>query len=222
MKRIFVLLIVLEILHVVSMSANATTITFSDKLQFLASTGSTSATGPLPNLYFIPGGRQTVGDVTFTVTLFQDLFIGGGSFDWTSLHPGNDIAIGSTENLYVNLASPVFALGFDFVEPKATTCYAICYDSTFSVALKNGSTTVDSFMFNAPDDVLAFVGVWTDIPFDRVEIRDTTATIDDEYFGEFYTGTTPASVPVPVPEPSMLLLFGSGMAGIAVFRKRWG
>jgi len=215
MKKIFMLLTVLVILYVVPVSANATIITFSDKAQFLASTGSTSATGPLPNLSSV-GNSQTIGSVTFSVLSDSQLYIGRGGGDWTSLHPGNDIAISGPEDLNVDLASPVFALGFDFVEPMATPCYAYCHDSTFTVQLKNGSTTVDSFMFNAPDDVLAFVGVWTDTPFNRVEIRDTTATSDNEYFGQFYTGTTHASVP----EPATLLLFGSGMAGIVVVRKR--
>lgn len=215
MNKIIMLLTVMVIFCFVSVSANATLITFSDKSQFLTSTGSTSATGPLPNLSFIPSGGQTVGSVTFSVPYESGLNIGGGGLDWTLLHTGNEIAMDGAENLNVDLASPVFALGFDFIEPAFPPCIINCSDSTFSVTLKNGTTTVDSFMFNAPDDVLAFVGVWADTSFNRVEIRDINATNDDEFFGEFYTGTTPASVP----EPSALLLLGSGMAGIVVFRK---
>jgi Ca2+-binding RTX toxin-like protein len=59
---------------------------------------------------------------------------------------------------------------------------------------------VDTFLFNAPDDVLAFVGVWSDRPFDKVEIRDTTATIDDEYFGEVFTGATPLQFCTKAPD----------------------
>lgn len=216
MKKIFMLLTVLIIFYVARVSANATTITFSDKSQFLASTGSTSATGPLPSLSFVENG-QTIGSVIFSAASTYGLWI-GGNLDWTLLHPGNEIAIDGPENLNVDLASPVLALGFDFVEPTFTQCYIYCSDSTFSVTLKNGTTTVDSFMFNAPDNVLAFIGVWTDTPFNRVEIRDTTATIDDEFFGQFYTGTST----VHVPEPSVLLLLGSGMVGIVVIRKRLG
>ena len=218
MKKIFMLLTVLIIFYVASVSANATIITFSDKAQFLASTDSTSATGPLPNINFTYGWSQTIGNATFSVPSTSELYIGGGTLDWTLLHPGNDIAISGPEDLNVDLASPVYAFGFDFVEPKDTSCYIGCSDSTFSVALKNGATTVDTFMFNAPDDVLAFVGVWTDTSFNRVEIRDISATIDNEFFGEFYTGIPHASVP----EPATLLLLGSGMAGIVVVRKRLG
>jgi len=64
-------------------------------------------------------------------------------------------------------------------------------DSTFTVTLKNGVNTVASFQFNAPDDVFAFVGVQSDMSFDKVEIRETVGGDEDENFGEFFTGTIP-------------------------------
>src|SRR5437762_13116443 len=88
----------------------------------------------------------------------------------------------------MDVASPVLALGFDFVEPAVDAqCFAPCVDSTFTVTLKNGTATVGVFTFNAPNNMLAFVGVLSDTPFTRVEIRDTTFTIDDEFFGEVFT-----------------------------------
>ena len=180
--------------------ASAAITVFNDKTTFLTTTGATSATGPLPNLGKIAGdaaASQTVGTVTFTITPpSSELFIGAAGVggvpgsDWTLLNPGPDIAMSDIENLNVDLAAPVLALGFDIVEPSfgpsviAGTGFV---DSTFSVTLKNGGVFVDSFQFNVPDDVIAFVGVSSDLPFDRVEIRDITATNDDEFWGEFYT-----------------------------------
>ena len=62
--------------------AQAAITTFvDDKAGFLAATGATTATGPLPNLGFISSGSQMVGSVTFTQPSF---FIGalgvGGDF----------------------------------------------------------------------------------------------------------------------------------------------
>ena len=187
--------------------ASAAITVFNDKTTFLIDTGATSATGPLPNLGLIPGdaaASQTVGTVTFTITPpSSELYIGAAGvnpvpgLDWTTINPGPDIAISDIENLNADLSSAVFSLGFDFVEP--TTGFGCnnttCVDSTFSVTLKNGPTTVDSFQFNAPNDVLAFVGVQSDTAFDRVEIREITGNNDDEYFGEFYT-----SEPLPSDE----------------------
>ena len=181
--------------------ASAVITVFNDKTTFLTSTSATSATGPLPDLGLIAGGAtasQTVGTATFTITPpSSELYIGGAGTgipggDWTLLNPGADIAISDIENLNVDLAAPVFAFGFDFVEPTSGVGAGGGFvDSTFSLTLKNGLAIVDSFQFNAPDDVLAFVGVSSDLPFDRVEIRDITATTDDEFWGEFYTSSSP-------------------------------
>lgn len=191
------------------MAANAAFVTFDDKASFLAATGATSATGPLPNLGRIPPGdvtaSQTVGDVTFTISSPSTaLFFGRAGLsapaEWTTLLPGQAIAISNAENLNADLAGPVFALGFDFVEPSATSCFfAVCTDSTFTVTLKSGGSILHAFNFNAADDVAAFVGVWSSASFDRVEIRDITGTLDDEFFGEFYTGFTPVPIPAALP-----------------------
>lgn len=208
--------------------ADASIITFTDKAAFLASTGATSATGDLPNLGAIPGGVVTVGSITFsTVGLGSGtLFVGGlgtGCCDpWTTRLPGNQIAIGH-ENLDANVASGglVFSLGFDFVEPNADIVGDTnrsgaggVFDSTFEVTLRNSGVFVGSFTFNAPDDTAAFVGVWGDTPFNQASIRDITGTEDDEYFGQFYTGTT------SVPAPGTLGLIASGMIGLATALRR--
>ncbi|HEY5871338.1 MAG TPA: Ig domain-containing protein, partial [Candidatus Tectomicrobia bacterium] len=181
----------------VTVATSALTV-LSDKAAFFAATGATSATGPLPNLGLIPRNvRVTVGTVTFS-TPSREMFIGdtrGPGLDWSLLLPGNDIAISESENLDVEFSSPTFAFGFDFHEPSNTSqapfaCSSSfpCVDSTFQVTLFDGAISVGSFSFNAPDDIAAFVGVQRDIAFNRVEIREISGSLDDEYFGQFYTG----------------------------------
>lgn len=145
--------------------------------------------------------------------------------DWTSLLPGNEIAINHVENLNVVFDAPVFSAGFDFAEPaseSATSPYAnnTAYpyaDSTFTVTLKSGGTVVSAFSFSAPDEVASFVGVWSDTAFDRMEIRETTGGIEDDYFGQFYSG----AVAMPVPEPAAyaMLLAGLGLIGFTARRQ---
>lgn len=175
----------------------ATVTQFKDKAAFLTATSATNATGPLPDIGAIsPGSSYTIGNLTFSS---PNVFTMGPSYshpdgeDWTPLLPGNDLAINDVEDLNIDLKAPVYAFGFDFAEPTDKTCYTTCYDSTFKVTLKNGAETVNSFRFNAEDAKAVFVGVQSDTPFNRVEIRDVTATIDDEYFGQFYTSATNVS-----------------------------
>ncbi len=210
------------LLLLVGASSEATIILYSDKTDFLTDTGATSATGPLPNLGAV-GATQTVGTVAFT-SLSGSLHFGAGADDWTTLIPGNDFAISGVESFEADLlAGPAFSLGFDFHEPTdpggfpVNGCHAPCFDSTFSVTLLLGGVDIpgSTFLYNAPDDVLAFVGVWTDFAFDGFRIIDETATIDDEFWGEFYTGITPA-----VAEPGSVLLLGSGLLAAALGRRR--
>lgn len=230
-KTRVLLLLIFTAFAVVPSQAGAIVLTFSDRTSFLSATGAINATGPLPNLGAIPGGSQTVGSLTFT-TASGSLFIGslgvGGIAPdpWTPRLPGNQIAISGPEHVDVDVAGPVYSMGFDFVEPEADIVSdflrsgGVITDSTFMVTLINSGIFVDSFSFNAPNDIASFVGVWADSPFNRIEVRDT-ASIDDEYFGQFYTGMTSLRV-TPVPEPTTLLLVGSGLAGMALMRRLRG
>jgi hypothetical protein len=201
--------------------ADAALVTFSDQTTFLTATGASSATGALPNVGAVPPASGTVGSVTFSsVAPSGTLFIGPDGLvpgdDWYGLLDGNDIAISGSENLDAVFAGPVYSFGFVFAEPNSTmpSWGGSPVDSTFTVTLRNGATFVDSFTFNAPDDAISFVGAWTDAAFDRVEIRETTGGIDDEYFGEFFTGTT------PVPVPTAAWLLGSALLGLVGISRR--
>lgn len=198
--------------------ADAAMLTFTDKANFQSVTGAVSATGTLSNLGAV-GSSVKVGDVTFSLgsSSATKLFVGtGGSRDWTTITPRNDIALSGNEDLNMTFNTAVYAAGFDIVEPSNNSngygCNAVCHDTTFQVSLKLGSTLVDTFTFNAPNDVLAFIGVKSDKAFDRLEIRDLTGTHDNEYFGEVYTASE-------VPVPAAAWLFGSALLGLAGLRK---
>jgi hypothetical protein len=176
--------------------------TFDDKAAFLAATHSESASGELPDLGMV-AGTATVGSVTFAIPPGDNsLAIGAAGTpaapSWYPDLPGNWIAL-AYKGLQVTFAAPVYAMGFDFVEPATTMppLGSTPVDSTYEVTLLNNGRLVGRFRFNAPDDVLAFVGVRSDNPFDRAWIVDVTTDAsgrpspyigDDEFFGEFYTG----------------------------------
>src|SRR5205823_6037323 len=143
--------------------AEAATISvFTNDALFIAATGATNATGPLPDIGAISSGSQTVGSVTFT-TDSGGLFIGtanlgagcGGVFGcgWTTRHPGADIAISGVDDFHadVTLGGPVYSLGFYFVKPINDHSYVTNPGpSTFTVSLFSGATFVGSFAYSTP------------------------------------------------------------------------
>jgi hypothetical protein len=181
--------------------------TYQSKAAFLAATGATSATGALPNVGHVldvtvdPLGTYTLGSLTFSLTEGSDnLAVGplgtSAAPDWYPPAPGNEIALGF-ERMQVKTAAPVFSFGFDFIEPEATVqpWGGVPVESSYEILLFDGPALVGQALFPGaaiPNDVVTFLGVWSDRPFDRVLINDVTGNDDDEYFGEFFTGTNPA------------------------------
>ena len=251
MNKLFPLIVfsVLLLIPAGTQNVNALITTFDDKPTFLATTGATSATGPLPDLGLIPGGGgavQTVGQATFSITPpSSQLYIGTAgqvgivNNDWTLRLAGPDIAISDIENLNVDLSNPVFSFGIDFTEPEFDPNVGAAFvESTFTVTLLNGAVIVDSFSASRPNDSAEFLGVWSDSIFDRVEIRETTGGLENEFFGEVFTGTTPlfertvAGEIIPIETTSLILagaqsfswmipvlLSGIGIGLFAVSRK---
>jgi hypothetical protein len=204
-----------------------------DKTTFLTDTGATSI-GAVPNLGNVGNTVATTIGTTEFKSASGSLYMGGSTIlsglgfnsDWTSLIPLNSMAISNVESLDVTFDSSVYSAGFDFVEPSCnrsecsgeqagdigTNVNNGFVDSEFTVTLKLGLTTVDTFTFNAQNDVATFVGVTSDSPFDKMEIRETTGASENEYFGEFYTSSLPPVPPNEIPdcsaaEPSKALLW---------------
>jgi len=196
--------------------AYSTVVTFDDKRTFLSSTGATRASGPIPPLGNVGSTPTTVRGVTFFSNngLWFGV-VGEPEINWTRLLPGHEIAINSFENLDVSFAAPVYSYGFDFVEPEFSTpnINAPFVDSTFNLALFSDTTPVGAFMFNAPNDVAAFIGVWSDMAFNNVQIREIVGGGENEFFGRVYTGTNPVPL-TPNPIPAALPLFLTALAGL--------
>lgn len=182
----------------------AATLVYTDKASFLAATSATAASGPLP-----AGGPYTsltLGTITYQSATGQAFSIA----DYSARLVGNELSIDGLESINIVTAAPVYSLGFDFVEPNLDpNVNAAFIDSTFTVTLLNGTTFVDSYSFNAPNDTTAFEGVSSTIPFNSVQIRETTGSSENEFFGQIYTSVAPA------PEPGTWATIGTGMAGMA-------
>jgi hypothetical protein len=199
---------------------------YLDKEAFCVDTAATHAThtdvGPAPVCSTaddtLPqrgnvGTSEDVGTLRFTSLNSTNLFLGGPSGEeWTGLIPGPDLAISGAEELEIRtlpLGTEVHAFGFVLTEPfeinprPGESAAGIADDSIFTVTLLHDTEVVHAFDFNVPDLQKRFIGVWSDVPFDRVLLEERLGYFGNadnlganEYFGPFYTGT---AVPPPVP-----------------------
>jgi MYXO-CTERM domain-containing protein len=150
--------------------------------------------------------------------------------NWSTVLPGGEIAVSNgagtvggifNDGIDATYASPVFSAGFDFYQPSAPGMIdgcnvAVCVDSQFKVRLLSGATVLATIPWTPFKDDRTFFGVWSDTAFDKLEIREIVGTDDNEFYGQFYSGTVAA----PVPEPAGWLLGAAGLLMLRGLRRR--
>ncbi|MBL9200838.1 MAG: VPDSG-CTERM sorting domain-containing protein [Opitutaceae bacterium] len=204
-------------------ASHAALVTYSDSAAFLAATGATAATTIPTTPAFGPVSSFTSGSLTFSLVAGQSVDLYADSF--TTRLTGNTLGISGSESFNVALVAPVFSFGFNFVEPQFDPLVGdTFFESTFTVTLFNGATNVASFVFSRPNDSAQFVGVHTGLgeSFNRVEIRETVGGNENDFFGQFFTGTSAYS-PNPTAAPdagSTAALLAAGLAALALLRRR--
>lgn len=186
---------------------------YDNKTDFLNDTGAAAAT-TIPTSPDITTTGFTSGSLTFALAGGASNFV---IAEWTTRLPGKDLAISGTEEFNVTIDSGlVHSFGFDFVEPENDpNVNGTFAESTFTVTLLDGASSVGSFQFSRPNDSAEFVGVWADAgqAFDHVQVRETIGGVENEFFGQFYTGEA-----APVPEPCTLISLAALL--VPVMRRR--
>ncbi len=190
MNKLFVLLTIVAF----TVQVNALVTLTHNKTDFFNDTGATSE-GLIPNLGGI-GASGSIGNVAYSVGPgASQLHFGiGNSSDWTSLMAGHDIAISGPESMNADFANPIFAVGFDTVDGTG-------FDSNFSIAVKSSGVTLETFAIDPTPGTVLFIGIESTQAFDRIEIVETAGNSEDDFYGVFFTSSTPA-----VPEPSTWIL----------------
>ena len=216
MKAKLTATILMAFLFGVFANANAGLITYNDLGSFLADTGA-SAAAPFPDNGRTPVGSELiVGDLTFrAVDPSANIY----STDISGRIDGNEIARSDLSNFDIEITSgAVYSFGFEFVEPEFDLYVNAPFEeSTFEVELFDGTDFRDSFTFSAPNDTAYFVGAWGDFAFDNITIREVVGGAENEFFGQFYTGSVSDTGPAPIPEPATVILLGGGLFGMAVY-----
>jgi hypothetical protein len=151
---------------------------FTDRDQFFGATQATTATAPyedLPELFT----TFESGQITFEAFGTARLDFGNFSADFPD---DNDIELGlfEKEDLDITLTEGfTFAMGIDFDDRSGGST-----PSTFTVTVLAGDNELASFQFETeplPDQ--DYIGVWSAAPFNRLEIRETSAANENEFFG---------------------------------------
>lgn len=201
------------------MSTSAMAATFTDRAAFLAASGTASdhTTGNIPR-----GTTSRAFSNGLTVSTLGPEMASASSFGASDLGIANAILISGVEHLNFQFDTLRFGFGLDIFESTLAGTIngcgtAVCSDSTFTFTFKNGGAVVGSETFNPINDTVAFFGALYANPFDRVEMRETSGTNDNERFGGFVS----TMAPVPVPAALPLLLLGLGAVGF-VGRRRNG
>ncbi len=203
-----------------SFASAASFTVYDNKAAFLSDTAAADLTSPyLP----VTGSVQASVFDFGSVSVFSNrMFIN----EYTTLLSGPEIGVsfginGSndlSENIDIVFDSDVYSAGFDIVETTEAISGVTPINSTFSVTFVNNGVNVESFHFNVEDDVAAFVGVWSDTPFDTLKIRELDGNNDNEYFGHIYAGT---QAPQVVPSPTAVVAGFAGLGYLTLRKRRY-
>lgn len=158
----------------------------------------------------------SVGGVSFAYSLGNgDVVIDGGPGVTNNINPPNIVSIGDnsgTLTITLPASVDVFGYGYALLSGVPTT-------NATTIAIFNGAVPLGSLSYNGvPDPAFTggFAGIQSTISFNRVQVTFNSTTASAFALDNIRYGNTNV-----IPEPTTMLLLGTGLAGIsAAVRKR--
>lgn len=208
MKRISSMLLAVGIAFSLSASANAAVLTFDDAI-----VGATS--------YSFDGDGDMINDVLISTTdpLGFNTIGPGPNMSYIN-EPGLEGTTLLNPDLMVNFLSGAtgsLSFGYAVSSPGTTLTFSV-YDSTNTLLASIFSTpsfTPTSMGFSSFEEALVSLTFTGTASYALFDYSTSGRYILDNFSGTFGS----AGTPTPAPEPGTLLLLGSGVLGLAAYRK---
>ncbi len=153
----------------------------------------------------------TVGGVTFAYSLGNGaVIIDGGPGITNNVAPPNIVSVGNnTGTLFVTLPTQANLFGYGYA-----ILNTVPITNATTISIFSGVTPLGSLSYNGvPDPIFSggFAGIQSTIPFNRVQVTFNSAAAPAFALDNIrFANTTTA-----VPEPTTLLLLGTGLAIVA-------
>ena len=152
----------------------------------------------------------TVGGVSFAYSLGNGaVIIDGGPGVTNNVSPPNIVSVGNnTGTLTITLPAPVDLFGYGYA-----ILNTIPIANATTISIFSGVTPLGSLSYNGvpdPSFTGGFAGIQSTIPFNRVQVTFNSAAAPAFALDNIRYASTATAVP----EPTTLLLLGTGLAGV--------